>query len=150
RLVDRDTTIGGFDRFAPAGRLGHEVVGCEKASDAVGVAHQLARHLAVIEAVPAIAGDRLQRPRKVGIFDPRAWSQEDRGRLRALGQFRARQLAPAGQPRADLKALPRVADGAVQAALEWQAAIGGVRHAPAGHSARNSERAWQWPAIGYL
>ena len=67
RLVDRDVAIAALDRLAPARDLRLEIVAGEEAVVGVGAAHQLARHLAVVEAVPAVAGDRLERAREVGI-----------------------------------------------------------------------------------
>jgi len=48
------------------------------------------------------------------------------------------------------KAVARKADGAFQATLQRQAAMGGMRHAPARNGAWNGERAGQRPAIRHL
>ena len=150
RLVDRHVAIAALDRLAPARRLRLEVVQREEAVVGVGVAHQLARHLAVVEAVPAVAGDGLQRAREIRVLEDLVVLEEDRRRFRTLGQIIPRRRQPMREARRHRKAVAREADGAFQAALQRQAAVGGVRHAPARDGAGHGERAGQRTAIGHF
>ena len=150
RLVDRHVAIGADDRLAPARALRREIAGGEEAVVGRRPAHQLLRHLAVVEAVPAVARDSLERAREVGFFSTGpGWRKIARG-FGALLQLGARDVAPLGEPRRHREAVARIADRAVQAARQRQAAVGGMRLGPARHRAGHGERAGQHALIGHL
>ena len=55
-----------------------------------------------------------------------------------------------GKPRRHRETVARIADRALQAALERQSSVGGMRLGPARHGARHRQRAGQHPAIRYF
>jgi hypothetical protein len=150
RLVDRDAAIAADDRLAPARLLCLEVRGGEEAVVGPRPAHQLLRHLALVEAVPAVARDRFQRARKVGIPEHCAVLEEDRRGFRALLQLGTRDGAPMREPRRHREAVAGIADRAVEAALQGQPPVRGVRLGPARHGAGHREGTGQHPAIGHF
>jgi len=85
-----------------------------------------------------------------GFFEDFVVLEENRRCLGTLGQLLPRRRAPMVEPRRHRKAVACESDGAFQAALERQSAVGGMRHAPARDGAGNGERAGQRAAIGHF
>jgi len=150
RLVDRDVAIGALDRLGPARGLRLEVGLGEEAVVGLAPAHQLLADVAPVEAMPAVTGDRFERASEVGVPEHRAVLQQDRRRLRALLQVGCRKPPPVRQPLGHREAVARIADRALQAAGERQAAVGGMRLGPARHRAGHGEGAGQHALVRHL
>ena len=151
RLVDRHAAIGADDRLAPARLLRLEVAGGEEA--VVGLA----------TSAPALSPPRRRRsrtsrrsrsPRSVrarfGFFSTGPCGRKIAAASGLFSSSGARDVAPVGEPRRHREAVARIADRAVEAALQRQAAVGGMRLGPARHRAGHGERAGQHAAIGHF
>ena len=151
RLVDRDAAIGRVERLPPLGALRGKVALVEEAAVDPGVARHLGRGLALVEAGAAAGADALEGPREVGIAEPvtgreRPTLRQEEARGVGIGGERVHGHGrPVGEPRRHREPIAGVLDRRGEIEAERQAAVVGVRPAPAVHRAGHGERRGQDP-----